>query len=157
MTIKYEFDDAGYILATVRDPGKSLGGNPDIVNPGTLVTENALEAVMTTEHYDGIIKDEDAIIHGGGWSFVLENGVPKKDGDKYLLVPPSYYIPPANENDYIFAAMVKAGFIEPSNVSPAIINRINWSLNSTGSPILEKTELVATPIRSCTTKQPKPA
>lgn len=120
--IVYQYDPAtGHINATNTS-------NWDADHP-YLQLENQVAS-------ETLLKDASGNTVAGGWSFVLEGGVPVKQGDGYAVNPPPPYIPPLTTSDYVFMGMVKNGSIDIKTVDPQVIETLNKSLQAAGLPTL---------------------
>lgn len=145
MKIVYFYDENGFITGT--NTSNWPDGHPFLSQPNTIVLDEPIKAVMTTEH-DGAAVDEEVTIKGDGWSFVLENGTPKQDGEGFVLKAPEVEIQPPDILTHIFAGLVNTGAIDLADVDPKLTDAINWSLNAAGARILQGTNLKPKPIRS---------
>lgn len=150
MTIIYKYDaKTGHIEG--QTSGEWEEGNPALSLPNQVVVNDLIPAVVTTTFYDGTFKTENYQVNSG-WSFILdEKGNPTKNNDgDYIIAPIPLTIPSVDKSDYILKGLIKAGFLDVSEIDHGTLNQTNWALNASGAPIIENTNLVALPVRTAT-------
>lgn len=143
----YQFDSTGFIGSIVR--GNWPDDHPFLQTANFVVTTADIPATLTVTLHDGTVQTQNTVVQGG-WSFVLDgNGKPTVDAQgNYVVTPPPHYVPPPDLLTHVFAGMVKAGFIDPTQVAPDLLNTVNWSLDSAKLPPVQGTALVAAPVKT---------
>lgn len=148
----YHYDTTtGFITSVV---GAERDQNDPFLNTeGCLALTDYISATVTTSYADKPSISQDTQIHGGGFSFVLENSVPSKDENgNYLLTPPAWSVYRPSANDYAVLGMVKSRALDPNkDLDEGYVVGLNRALQSLGLPIMPETTAVALPVRTCVT------